>query len=110
MKGEVVEAFEAEGTISLDSSIDGAVPIIEMIADERIVDAMDALAAAEQDISVREALAKLDDRRRGLIESRYGVDRSEQSSLAQIGRSSALTRERVRQLEWRSSAPVAYAR
>src|SRR6185295_17393010 len=86
-KGEVVDAFAgAEEMISLDSCVDGDLSMLDTIADENVVDVMDALAAAEENRSVREALANLEERRRQLVESRYGVEGGEQSSLAQIGR------------------------
>jgi len=51
---------------------------------------------------VDRALEKLDGRERMILMRKYGLDGGEPSTLAQIGRDLALSRERVRQLEARA--------
>jgi len=52
-----------------------------------------------RDIAVREAVSRLPDRERDVIELRFGLVGEGPTSLEQIGRQLGITRERVRQIE-----------
>jgi RNA polymerase sigma factor (sigma-70 family) len=97
---DVVEALEDGGApCSLDSPIDEHAPSLASVVDTEAIEAADALGAFQDKRLVRGRISALDERKRRLIESRYGVDGRGQSTLAQIGRELGVTRERVRQIQ-----------
>lgn len=58
--------------------------------------------------AVREAVAKLDQRERYIVEKRLMADREDELSLAEIGRQLGVSRERARQLEARAKKKLRY--
>ena len=97
----VAEALDvAEASTSLNQPIgstdDGELG--DLFSDPEAVDPSDEAAAAVQRQAVRNALRRLSERERRVIELRFGLD-GEPQSLEAIGRELSLTRERVRQLE-----------
>jgi RNA polymerase nonessential primary-like sigma factor len=90
-----------ERMASLDAplDIDPQLSLGESIADETSLPPDLRLEAAEMEAKVREWLAQLNERQRGVVERRYGLNGSEIATLEQLAQSLGLTRERVRQIQ-----------
>ncbi len=91
----------ARKTVSLHEPVgeDGDSELGDMIADP---DAGNPEELAETHLrheKLREGLARLGDRKRRILEMRFGLDGQDPRNLEEIGRIVGLTRERVRQLE-----------
>jgi RNA polymerase primary sigma factor len=102
------EALDAvEASVSLNTRVgDGEAELGELFADPESVDPESAAGAALRGRAVRQALAKLPERERRIIEMRFGFD-GETMPLEAIGRELGITRERVRQLERQAFALLA---
>jgi RNA polymerase primary sigma factor len=97
----VLEALDvAEANVSLNQTIgsDGDGEFGDLFADENALDPEDEAADALRRRAVREAVLRLPDRDRRVLELRFGFD-GESTSLEQIGRELGMSRERVRQVE-----------
>jgi RNA polymerase primary sigma factor len=97
----VLEALDvAEANVSLNQTIgsDGDGEFGDLFADENALDPEDEAAEALRRRAVREAVLRLPDRDRRVLELRFGFD-GESTSLEQIGRELGMSRERVRQVE-----------
>ena len=97
----VEEALEAvEASVSLNQTIgDGDGELGDLFADRGAEDPIDLVDASLEQQRVREAMARLPERERRVLELRFGFFNGEGASLEQIGRELDLTRERIRQLE-----------
>ena len=97
----VEEALEAvEASVSLNQTIgDGDDELGDLFADRGAEDPVDLVDASLEQQRVREAMARLPERERLVLELRFGFADGEGASLEQIGRKLDLTRERIRQLE-----------
>jgi RNA polymerase primary sigma factor len=98
----VEEALDAvEASVSLNQTIgDGDGELGDLFADRGAEDPVDLVDASLQQQRVREAMSRLPERERRVLELRFGFDDGgEGASLEQIGRKLDLTRERIRQLE-----------
>ena len=71
----------------------------ELLADPAKADAAGLLDAAECERYLAEAVSRLPERLREVVSRSFGLNRPAPESLAEIGRSMHLTRERVRQLK-----------
>ena len=78
----------------------------ELLADAARADAGDLLEVAEEtadcERALEEAVSRLPERLREVVSRSFGLNRPAPESLAEIGRSMHLTRERVRQLKERA--------
>jgi RNA polymerase primary sigma factor len=94
------EALDAvEASISLNQQVgDDDAELGDLFADPESVDPESVAVDALRGLAVREALLKLPERERRIIELRFGFD-GEMMALEAIGRELGITRERVRQLE-----------
>jgi RNA polymerase primary sigma factor len=97
----VDEALDAaDAPVSLNQSIgageDGELG--DLFSDPAASDPAEEAADSYRNHVVRQAVAKLPDRERRILELRYGFD-GETTSLEAIGKELGLTRERVRQIE-----------
>jgi RNA polymerase primary sigma factor len=97
----VQEALDAvEASVSLNQTIgDGDGELGDLFADRGAGDPVDLVDASLEQQRVREAMARLPERERLVLELRFGFTDGEGASLEQIGRKLDLTRERIRQLE-----------
>jgi RNA polymerase primary sigma factor len=97
----VEEALGAvEASVSLNQAVgsDGDGELGDLFADPSAADPSEEAAEALRRRSVREALSRLPERDRRVLELRFGFD-GEATSLEQIGRELQMSRERVRQVE-----------
>jgi RNA polymerase sigma-32 factor len=92
------KAFDDSATTLLDTLVADEMPA-DRVLDER-----------EQQDSLRDvigkAIANLDERERYIVEQRLMADAEEQASLAEIGRTLGVSRERARQLESRAKGKL----
>lgn len=92
------KAFDDSATTLLDTLVADEIPA-DRVLDER-----------EQQDSLRDvigkAIANLDERERYIVEQRLMADAEEQASLAEIGRTLGVSRERARQLESRAKGKL----
>ena len=102
------EALEAvEASVSLNARLgDGDAELGDLFADQESIDPELAADDALRSVAVRQALEKLPERERKVIEMRFGFH-GEATSLEAIGRELGITRERVRQLEAEAFARLA---
>jgi RNA polymerase primary sigma factor len=93
----------AEASVSLNRRIgdDGDGELGDLFADRSSPDPADQAEDSIRYQDVREALARLDDPDRRVLELRFGFE-GEQWTLEAIGKELGLTRERVRQIESRA--------
>jgi RNA polymerase primary sigma factor len=94
---EALEAVEASTSLNQRVGDDDG-ELGDLFADPESVDPESVALDALRSVAVRQALAKLTERERRIVELRFGFD-GEVMSLEAIGRELGLTRERVRQLE-----------
>ena len=97
----VEEALGAvEASVSLNQAVgsDGEGELGDLFADPNSLDPEAEAAEALRARSVREAVRRLPERERRVLELRFGFD-GEPTSLEQIGRELKISRERVRQVE-----------
>ena len=94
---EALAAVEASVSLNQQVGDDGA-ELGELFADPESVDPESVAVDALRGAAVRQALARLPERERRIIELRFGFD-GEMMALEAIGRELGITRERVRQLE-----------
>ena len=99
---EVIGALTARKTVvsydvPVGSDEDGS--LSDLLADETEAGAEDLLMQDALKDSVRDLLAALPERERYVVERRYGLDGEGCASLAEIGMSIGITRERVRQIQ-----------
>jgi RNA polymerase primary sigma factor len=88
-----------EATVSLNKRIgEDEVELGDLFADPESVDPESSAFDAMRGLAVRQAVERLPERERRIVELRFGFD-GEVQSLEAIGRELGITRERVRQLE-----------
>ena len=92
---------------SLDAEAyqDGPVTLVNTLPSSALDQEQVALArefGGSASLAIREALGTLDERERYIVEHRLLADRDEELSLADIGRTLGVSRERARQLEERA--------
>ena len=78
---------------------DGSGRLVDFVADNDRGDALDTLLEKRFAEGTRELLATLTTREAQVIRMRFGLDGGVERTLAEIGDSFALTRERIRQIE-----------
>jgi len=97
----VDEALDAaDAPVSLNASVgsDGDAELGDLFSDPTAADPAEDAAESLKRQTVQQALTRLPDRQRRIVELRYGFA-GETTSLEAIGKELGLTRERVRQLE-----------
>lgn len=78
---------------------DGSAPLVDFVADPDRGDALESLVQKRFVEGTEELLATLSAREAQVLRMRYGLDGGNELTLAEIGASFALTRERIRQIE-----------
>ena len=102
----------ARSAMSLDEPVgeDGESSFSDVLADERAVDPVEAVAEAHRSETLSAALDALSERRRTILVLRYGLDGRDPRTLDEIAAELGLTRERVRQIEVETLAQLAALR
>jgi RNA polymerase primary sigma factor len=97
----VEEALDAvEASVSLNQTIgDGDGELGDLFADRTVEEPIDLVEISLEQERVRNALERLPERERQVMEMRFGFTGREAVSLEEIGRELGVTRQRVRQLE-----------
>ncbi len=105
----VEEALDAvEASVSLNQTIgDGDGELGDLFADRTVEEPIDLVEISLEQERVREALERLPERERQVMEMRFGFTGREAVSLEEIGRELGVTRQRVRQLETSAFARLA---
>jgi RNA polymerase primary sigma factor len=78
---------------------DGSARLVDFVADSDADDALDSLLRKRFVEGTRELLATLTAREAQVLRMRFGLDGGTERTLAEIGASFDLTRERIRQIE-----------
>ena len=91
----------ARASISLDEPVgdEGESSFADLLADEHAEDPVEVVAQSQRERALSDALEALPERRRRVLELRYGLDGNDPRTLDEIARELGLTRERVRQIE-----------
>ena len=94
----------AQGTLSLSEPLgeDATTELGDLVEDRAQVSPCDAAVTGMLVDEIASVLHALDDRERLVISLRFGLDRAEPLSLADIGAQFQLSRERIRQIEARA--------
>ena len=94
--------------MSLNQTIgDGDGELGDLFADRTVEEPIDLVEISLEQERVREALERLPERERQVMEMRFGFTGREAVSLEEIGRELGVTRQRVRQLETSAFARLA---
>jgi len=78
----------------------------DFVADSSTPTPLDAVASSMLSDDVERLMKHLDERERGVLRLRFGLDRGEPRSLDEVGQHFQLTRERIRQIESRALAKL----
>jgi RNA polymerase primary sigma factor len=98
----VVEAAELpRASTSLHQPVgeEGDAELGDMMADENAVDMVESLDEVMRRDTLVEAMARLTERKRRILELRYGLDGGDPRDLKTVAKDVGLTSERIRQLE-----------
>jgi RNA polymerase primary sigma factor len=102
---EALGAVEASVSLNQTVGTDGDGELGDLFADPEAVDPVEEAGDSMRTQAVREALAKLPELERRVLELRFGFD-GEQQTLEAIERALGVSRERVRSLEQRAFAQL----
>jgi RNA polymerase primary sigma factor len=100
---EALDVVEASVSLNQTVGTDGDGELGDLFADPEAVDPVEEAGVTMRTQAVREALAKLPELERRVLELRFGFD-GEQQTLEAIERALGVSRERVRSLEQRAFA------
>lgn len=98
----MMERVPGEVSLSAPLGDDGDFHVEDLIADPSIAPADKALMTRSFERQLGELLSQLDARERLVVEHRFGLHNQEPRTLAELGVSLGLSRERVRQIEARA--------
>jgi RNA polymerase sigma factor (sigma-70 family) len=84
----------------------GDVELGDLVEDHSAVSPFDAAAASLLPGEVAKMLVALDERERGILRLRFGLDDGQPCTLEQVGQHFGLTRERIRQIEARAMSKL----
>ena len=108
-EAQVVDVMRfAVGPLSLSEPLgdDLATELGDLLEDHSQPSPGDAAVLARLSLEVTTLLSALDERERMIISLRYGLDRGEARTLAEVGEHFHLTRERIRQIEAKALAKL----
>ncbi len=104
-KIEAIKSFRNNHCITwMDAGVgvgDGEMDMHELIASTSFESSEDILLKNSMKEEINKILLSLSPKERSIIEMRYGINRKESMSLAEVGEVFKLSRERIRQLEAR---------
>ena len=102
----------ARQPVSLEMRIgdDGDTEIGDLIPDEEAEEPLEAAADGMLAGHLRDALHKLNPREQDVLRLRYGLDGEIPLTLEQIGDRFGITRERIRQIEWKALRKLRHPR
>lgn len=110
---EVEEVRQVQGAMTDATSLDlplgpeeGASGLGDLVKDERISDASDAMVREAESRLLKEAIESLPDRTRYVLIRRYGLDGRKKATLRELAEELAISRERVRQLQQEAEAKL----
>jgi RNA polymerase primary sigma factor len=86
-------------SLEMPAGEDGSARLVDFVADTEADDALDSLLRKRFVEGTRELLATLTAREAQVLRMRFGLDGGSERTLAEIGASFDLTRERIRQIE-----------
>jgi len=86
-------------SLEMPAGEDGSARLVDFVADDESEDALDTLLHKRFIEGTRELLATLTVREAQVLRMRFGLDGGVERTLAEIGASFDLTRERIRQIE-----------
>ena len=112
-EGQMIELNQAARTpISLETPIgdEGDSAFGDLIPDEDAEEPLEAAADTMLVEHLNSALGKLDAREQEVLRLRYGIDGEAPRTLEQIGERFQLTRERIRQIEWKALRKLRHPR
>ncbi len=112
-EGQMIELNQAARTpISLETPIgdEGDSSFGDLIPDEDAAEPLEAAANTMLVEHLNSALGKLDAREQEVLRLRYGIDGEAPRTLEQIGERFQLTRERIRQIEWKALRKLRHPR
>jgi RNA polymerase primary sigma factor len=89
-------------SLSTRVAADSDTELGDLIEDQSELSPYDAAAAALEREALTVQLARLNERERSVLMMRFGLDRPGEQTLAEIGETFELTRERIRQIEARA--------
>ena len=108
-RDRVVEALRLAPhptSISEPLAADGNLTLADVVQDPDAVSPIDQVIAASLPAQVAQLLATLSDDERRVVSLRYGFDRGQPRTLAEVGRACSLSAEGVRQVERRALAKL----
>ncbi len=106
---KVIEALRyATEPLSLNDPLreDGDGEIGDMVEDASSISPFEHAATEMLPADVAKLLSQLDERERGILTLRFGLDRGEPRTLEEVGLHFNLTRERIRQIEARAMSKL----
>lgn len=101
-RSEVSKLLQLDDTISLNAPVKngtGEAALEEFLADEKILQPLEAVMRQELADGVRHALAGLEPREAYVLRMRYGIGTGEDHTLTDLAGELGVSRERVRQIE-----------
>jgi len=101
-RSEVSKLLQLDDAISLNAPVEngtGEATLEEFLADETILQPIEAVMRQELADGVRHALAGLEPREAYVLRMRYGIGTGEDHTLTDLARELGVSRERVRQIE-----------
>ena len=104
-RSEVCKLLQLGDAISLNAPVNdgtGEATLEEFLADEKILQPLEAVMSQELADGVRHALAGLEPREAYVLRMRYGIGTGDEHTLADLARELGVSRERVRQIQARA--------
>jgi RNA polymerase primary sigma factor len=91
----------AKEPISLETLVgdDDESSLIDIIADENLIEQFDVLSQDSLASIVKEILDSIDPREAQILRMRFGIDMDDEHTLEEVGQQYDVTRERIRQIE-----------
>jgi RNA polymerase primary sigma factor len=99
--GELDSALSSSSSLNAPVSIDGATEVIDTIQDERLAGPHMTSEEMFQRERITKLLGALEEREREILRRRFGLHTGESETLEEVALEFKITRERVRQIEFK---------